>query len=374
MSHHAASLALLALTLAAGCSSVDKLREEPDTSPRNPTAVMEVKVVSHGIKGLVPYEGTTRTWTRSDMQREDSTVKGTGTFTRFVVGTTDDARIVRLDRKLVWDLEPKEKRYTECPLKGCVVPAVERPPEKKPAEPRKAEPKASEPDCRLKIANASFTVKPSGEKKAINGFDTEQYQVAWLVTLADQAAKKSNSTLVVNVWTTPYTQPLKDAMAVESAYAKGFANALAGIIARDEKTRVVPEEAQRMIEGYLSRYMTPADRAAFLKAGRELEKIKGYPVLTELTWNVTGDACANVETARSSPEAGGTSSVPTSVGGAVSSVASWFARKKSDEKAQEIADAAILSFSVEVKAHSVQSIQDSTFLPPRGYQLANPRQ
>jgi thiol-disulfide isomerase/thioredoxin len=363
---------LVLLTLAvSGCSSVEKLREEPDTTPQHPTAVMEVKVVNNGIKGLVPFEGTTKTWTRADMQRENESVKGTGTFTRFIVGTTEDATIARLDRKLVWTLDPKARTYTECPLQGCAVPAAEKAPEKKPEEAQKPADRSSAAQCKLKIASSTFSVKPSGEKKSINGFDTEQYQVAWLVTLTDPSARKTNSTLVVNVWTTPFTQPLKEAMAIEQAYAKNLAVNVARIVANDAKTRVVPEDAQKMIEGYMARYMTPADRAAFLKAGKELDKIKGYPILTELTWTLMGDACAAKEDTAAASSSG--SSTPTSTGGVVSSVTSWFVKKKTDEKAREIADAAILSFIVEVKSHRVEPVNDSLFSPPKNYVLANPK-
>ena len=364
-------LALLTLVVT-GCSTVDKFREEPDTTPQRPTAVMEVKVVNNGIKGLVPFEGTTRTWTRADMQRENETVKGTGTFTRFIVGTTEDQKIARLDRKLVWTLDPKAKTYTECPLKGCAIPVAEKVPEKKPEEAAKPAAQSSEAQCKLKIASSAFSVKQSGEKKSINGFDAEQYQVAWLVTLTDPAARKTNSTLVVNVWTTPYTQPLKEAMAIEQSYARGLAAHMLAIASGNSQKKVVPEDAQRMIEGYMARYMTATDRAVFLKAGKELDKIKGYPVLTELTWNLMGDACApKAEAKADSSESG--SSMPSSVSGAMSSVTSWFTKKKTDEAAKEIADAAILSFTVEVKSHRVDAVNDSIFSPPKNYALANPK-
>jgi hypothetical protein len=370
MPRTAARLVFLTFALA-GCSAIERNREEPDTTPQNLTAVLEVKVVNNGIKGLVPFEGTTKTWTREGMQREETTVKGTGTITRFIVGTTETSRIERLDRKLVWRLNAKEKTYTECPLRGCAGPvAAEKPQEKKPQEPKKAEEKR-DAECKLKIASSNFTVKKTGETKTINGFNAEQYQAAWLVTLADPAARKTLSSLVVNVWTTQATQPLKDAMAVETAYAKEFAAALVGTASGAPKTKVLPDDAQRMIEGYMAQMLTPADRAGFLKAGRDLEKIKGYPVLTQLTWNLTGDACAAKEEASGSASASSSSSsVPSSVSGAVSSVAGWFAKKKTDEAGKEIADAAILSFATEVKFNRIEMVHDSLFSPPKGYALA----
>lgn len=362
----AAGLALVPALLLAGCSTVEKL--QPDDTPKHPTAVLETHTINHGLKGLFPSETTTRTYTRADMKREDDRMKGTGTFSKYLIGSSDDSTIVRLDRKLVWALDAKEKTYTECPLKGCGGPVAEKPkPEKKPEEQKPAE--KSEPDCKMKIARSSFTVKQTGQKRTINEFDTEQYQVLWLVTLQDPKKRESTSSLGVDVWTTPYSQPLKEAMAVEAAYAKSFANALVSVATGGQKTQVVPEEATRLINGYLSQILTPADRAAFLKAGKELDKIKGYPVLTELAWNFSGDACAAEEKAAEED-----ASTPTSKGDLISSVTRFFAKKKTDEMAKDMAGKPILSFSHEVKRHKVDGVHDSMFSPPKAFTLANPKQ
>jgi hypothetical protein len=343
----------LVILFLAGCSSVGEVREETETTPESPTAVLEVRLVDNGIKGPAPFEATTKTWTRANMQREEITMKGAGTLTRFIGGATDSARISRLDRRLLWRLDPKEKSYAECPLKGCADAVTARLPEKKPEAPSR------DPACRLKIAGSSFTVKQTGEKKAINGFYAELYQVAWLVTLADPAGRKATSTLALNVWTTQSKPPVKDAMALEAAYVKNLSSVLASTKSGRQKATVVPEDAQRMIEGFMAPSLTPADRAAFLKAGKEADKIKGDPVLTELAWNLAGEACAG------RAEASGSSPAPLNV-------AAWLARKKTDEAGTETADAALLSFTTEVMSHRVESIGDPVFSPPRDYKRANP--
>jgi hypothetical protein len=354
--------AVLLAGLVAGCSTMEKIREEPDTTPVNSTAVMETHLVSDGIKGFFPFEGTAKTYTRADMHRDDSIIKGTGTVTRFLVGSNANSRIERLDRKLVYTLDPGDKTYTECPLKGCG--GVAEKPAGKEAEEKKAE-KPREPDCRVKISSATFTVKSTGQKKAINGFDTGQYRAVWLVTMQDPKARKTVSTLDVDLWTTPMTPQLGAALAVEQAYAKNLANNLAGVAANGRKTRVVPEEAARIINTYISQLLTPADRAAFLKAGKEMEKIKGYPILTQLSWNLKGDACAATE----SDSAPDKSSAPAGKGDLLSSVADYFTRKKADETMKDIGDKPIFSFTSEVKSHKVEAVHDSVFLPPKNFRL-----
>jgi hypothetical protein len=348
----------LVLTVAmAGCSSLPMMtKEEPDTTPQNPTAVLETHVVSDGIKGFFPFEGTSKTYTRPAMQRDDTAFKGTGTVTRFFVGTNSTSRIERLDRKLVWTMDVKEKTYTECPLKGCGGPVAQTPQEKKPEK----QDKPRESDCKVKIASTSFTVKPTGQKKAINGFDTDEYQVVWLITLQDPQARKTVSTLNVDLWTTPTTPALKEAMAVEQAYARSLASNMAAVTT-NEKAQVVPAEAAKMINAYLATLMGTSDKAAFLNAGKQLEKIKGQPVLTQLEWDMKGDACTEKQA-----DAGSSSSGSKDL---MSTVTDLFSSKKSDDSASK----PIFSFTSEVKSHKVEAVHDSVFSPPKGYTLATPK-
>ena len=359
--------AVALVSLVSGCSTLEKLKEAPDTTPTNATAVMETYLVSDGLKGFFPFEGTTKTFTRADMHRDDSNIKGTGTLTRFLIGSTASSRIERLDKKLVYTLDLKEKTYTECPLKGCGSGVAEKPARKEQEEKKTEKPRES--DCKVKIASATFTVRQTGQKKSINSFDTEQYQAAWIVTMQDPAARKTLSTLNVELWTTPATPQLKEALAVEQAYAKNLANTVVSIATNGQKTRVVPEEAAKVINAYIAQLLAPSDRAAFLKAGKELEKIKGYPVLTQLTWNLKGDAC----TASESDGSPDKSSTPSSKGDLLSSVTDFFAKKKTDEAMKDIADKPIFSFTSEVKSHKVDPVHDSVFSPPKDYTLANPK-
>ena len=346
------------LVMVAGCSSLPMMtKEEPDTTPQKSTAVLETHVVSDGIKGFFPFDGTSKIYTRADMHRDDTAFKGTGTVTRFFVGTNSASRIERLDRKLVWTMDVKEKTYTECPLKGCAAPAAQAPQEKKPEK----QEKPRESDCKVKIASTSFTVKPTGQKKAINGFDTDEYQAVWLITLQDPQARKTVSTLSVDLWTTPTTPALKEAMAVEQAYARSLASNMAAGMGSNEKTQVVPAEAAKMINAYLATLMGTSDKSAFLNAGKQLEKIKGHPVLTQLEWNLKGDACAEKQA-----DAGASSSGSKDL---MASVTDLFSSKKSDDSASK----PIFSFTSEVKSHKVEAVHDSVFSPPKGYTLANPK-
>ena len=112
-----------ALSLAA-CSN--KQSVDMDPTPIRPTAVLEAHVVSQGIADFPAFESVTLSYTRANMQRTETSVKGSGPISQFLDVETN-VRIERLDRKLAWTLDTKNKRITECPLplsSSTVVPGT----------------------------------------------------------------------------------------------------------------------------------------------------------------------------------------------------------------------------------------------------------
>ena len=323
MFRSAVSGGVLAFVLA-GCSGL--AHKDPDPTPINPTAVLEIHMINEGIRGFPDFESTTLSYTRANMQRKESTIAGAGTIARLLGGASADARIDRLDRKLVWILDAKNKQFTECPLTGCASPIPRKPPTKKSSD----DDKARDTECRLKIGTTTFTVEPTGQKRRINGFDTEQYDIKWLVTFKDNASRKSTSTLNIDVWTTPVTPALKDAAALEKAYARAHDKILDIDTERDAMA-VLPPEVSRMISSYLSPNVSPTDRANFLAGARKLDKAQGQPILINVKWSFAGEACSM------------------------------------DETMKNLVAKPLFMFTSEVKSHRMEPLHDSLFSPPKNY-------
>ncbi len=324
MFRRTASRVSIALVLT-GCSGLAP--RDPDPTPLKPTAVIETHLVSEGIRDFPAFERTTRTYTRANMQRSESTVTGVGTLARFLGDASADARIERLDRKLVWTLDAKTKRFSECPLKGCPAPLPRKLPEKK-----SEEDKARDAQCRLTIGNTTFSVEPTGQKRSINGFDAEQYDVKWLATLRDNASRKSISAVSMDLWTTPITPAMKDAMALEKAYARAHDKIL-GTATKTDRLVVLPAEVGKMISSRLSAHVSPSDRAAFLAGAKKLDRVKGWPILMDVTWRFTGEACSI------------------------------------DETMKDIGDQPLFRFMSEVRSYNLEAQHDSLFAPPKGYKI-----
>jgi hypothetical protein len=103
---------------------------------------------------------------------------------------------------------------------------------------------------------------------------------------------------------------------------------------------------------------------SFLDAGKQMEKIKGRPILTSLDWSLDGNACGSKGETRDQ-----SASAPANAGDLVSSVTGMFTQKNSEDTAKTAAGQPILSFSVEVKKLAIEPVHDSEFAVPANYKL-----
>jgi hypothetical protein len=343
---------------AAGCSS--QPQQPVDNTPENPTAVFETLVSSSGIAGMFPFETTERHYVRAAMRRDEHATKGTGTFTGFLVTRVmgqGDSSIARLDRKLRWTLFHGRKEYTECPVHGCPHPAAaEKADKPRPAERREEPKQKAEEGCVMRIASSKFDVTPTSQKRALNGFNTEQYQAAWVVRMQDGQKRTTTSTVKFDVWTAPVNAQMRQAFDTEAAFGRAFIAsapraAPAGNPSAERK--VMPPEMMTMMTGYLGN-LSASDRAAFSRAVRELDKIKGYPISTKIDWLLDGNACGSKDEPAAQP---GPAGMLSGLGGMLGS--------KKDDGAPK----PLVSFTVEVKQLGMQPVRDGFFSVPASYKL-----
>jgi len=354
------SIAICAAGLAA-CAS-GPAQQPLDDSPANPTAVMETVVVNGGIAGMFPFEMTEKQYVRANMRRDEHSLKGTGTFSGYLVTSMAggaDAAITRLDEDKLWTLDLRKKQYMECPAHGC--PVKPRAEEEKPREQAKQEPKQqTEEGCTARVTSNNFDVKPTGQKKDINGFAASQYAAAWVLKMQDAQKRTTTSTMSFDIWTTPVSGRLREAFNVEQAYAQAYlAGAKRRIPGLGERGQVMPEEVTKMMTAYLSS-LRPQDRAALQNAGKQLAKIQGHPVYTHIEWRLEGDACGDKGAQQqTTPE--------QNMGGMLGAVGSLFGKKEEKPAGPK----PLLSFTIEVKSLAVQPVRDSVFSIPAGYKRTN---
>ena len=318
-----AAVCVVTCTLVAtACTSA---RRDPDPTPIGPTSVFEIQTTSTGLLDVAAFENTTLAFTRAGMQRTES--RNGGAASRLPDGEPI-VRIERLDRKLAWTLDAKNKQAAECPLRGCARVGTKNPV----ARNAPNDDKTADPACRLRTGNTTISVEPTGQKRKVDGFDTEQYDVKWIVTFRDNASRKSVSTVTIDTWVTTATPEWNNATAIEKNFVRAR-DKIFGVDTESERTGLLPPDAGKMISAYLAANVSPTDRANFIAGARKLDKLKGVPILTTVKWSFSGEACS-------------VDGTPKNAG-----------------------DAVLFTFTSEVKSRRVEARHDSLFAPPKDYKI-----
>jgi len=215
----------------------------------------------------------------------------------------------------------------------------------------------------MKIASNKFDVKPTQQRKAINGFDTEQYAVDWSVVFEDPSKRRSTLQLTVDVWTSPVTAPMRDAMAVESSYNRAAAAAMQRAIAeRGDRAAAMPPQLAEAMNRYFAQSLTAADRANLLGAMRQLERVRGEQILTTFKLFYRGEACGGAAQESGGAAGGGS-------GGVAGALAGLLGNRGASSGGGE---QPLLSFTQEVKSWRVEPVRDSQFVPPPAFKRSNP--
>lgn len=349
-------LAIVAVGIA-GCASAPVIK---DTTPLNPTAVIETHVSSNGIKGAFPFETDDTVYLRADRKRNASMFKGTGTFTGFLLGSHSGIRITRLDHGVIWKLDPDKKEYTECPLTGCVPSG--QPPAEQASGGRGQQPHAQQQSgCAMRVSRSVFKVTPTGKTRNINGFATHEYQVSWVATLRDHKRRTSTSRLNLDMWTTTPDKAMRDAMKVEAEYKRARARAT-HMRHGHYNHELLPDDANKLIMAYLANSLNRHDLKAFMRAGRQMRKIKGHPILTKVTWDISGNACNEDEQQQENSPA------PSTPSGVLSGLSHMITGNKDESGSNKSGGEPLLSLTVEVKQYQVAPEHDSLFQLPANYQ------
>jgi hypothetical protein len=295
------------------------------------------------LTGLGSTEISTVTQYQSDKRAENQTSKMVGGIGGMFAGKPQTSvEITRIDKDLIWEVNPPKKTYTERPI---ALPAGTE---------TKADRRQSGPEQKpYKIVKSELKVTKTGAAKDINGFACKEYLITWEVVMEDTASKgKVTQVMTTDLWDTPLTDQLKKAQAIEAEFSKKLAKKL-GI-------GLSPEAASQLGAGMLtSMYgLDPKETSGKLEDVRkEMAKVEGYPIVTEVKWQVKNDSAARKPEPKEEPE-----EPPTSLGGLIGNkIAKSIAPSKPKE------EGVMFSSYQEVKSISLDAVPETTFEVPDGY-------
>jgi hypothetical protein len=280
-----------------------------------------------------------------------------GFFSKFAGDMGSDV-ITDIDADVVRTLDRKKKTYTERPI--TLPKEKEQPPGQ--AEKDKG---AGEEKPKVRVVRNEISVKDTGEKKTINGFDCNRYVVTWLIETENiETGERSKTTMTNDLWNTPETKEIRALQKEELEFANAYMKKLG--------LSVSPEDARKFGMTAVAG-MFGDDEQAVKKKLKELQekmaKIKGYPIATALKWEVESpEAARQAGVEKTGKESEGVD-LSGGIGGLLGGLAKKAAKKKAAESAKERATEGqvLFDFYSEIKKIDVSSIPSSDFEVPSGY-------
>ena len=230
------------------------------------------------------------------------------------------SQIVDLREEKVYDLDLKKKSYrvtTFAELRRRLEEARKKAAENASKEQGKP---AAEPDKKQKEMEVDFDVKDTGQKKAINGFDT--HQVVMTVTVREKGKKLEESgglLLTADMWLAPRIAAMKEVADFDRRYAQAvYGSMLDGVSAEQMATAMA---------------MYPMMKDAVAKMSAEGAKMDGTAILTTTTTDAVKSADQIAEEAKQN-QSQNSDDAKASPSGGVSGVLGGFARRAMKKPAE----------------------------------------
>ncbi|MEO0092697.1 MAG: hypothetical protein ABIK67_00355 [candidate division WOR-3 bacterium] len=297
-------------------------------------AVIENYTKISMIGGMGSIESTIKTEIKGLKKAEDATIKITGGILGTVAGKPQrQVTITRLDKNVIWNVNHNQKNYTESPIDSLnFIPMQEKPKEEK---------------LEYEIVKSEFSVKATGNKKPINSFPCSEYLATWTLELQEiETKEKTQSVMKITLWVTPRSELIKKLEEEENEFNRMFMAKM--------KTKVSPEEMKRLGSEFITSMfaMKPDDvNKKMINLKEELQKIEGYPIVTEIKWTLAEKSGEKERTAKDWDE-----------------MLAQALAKKGEDKSSGTDEAAFYSYS-EVKSIKLGEVPDKNFEVPSGYKL-----
>lgn len=263
---------------------------------------------------------------------------------RKVTTTDQTGQIIDLAEEKIYDLDLKRKTYKVTTF-ADVRRQMEEAKKKAEEEARKAEAETkaepappAERDPNAKEMEVDFEVKNTGQKKAVNGFDSEQSIMTITVREKDKTLEQSGGlVLTSDIWLTPSIPALNEVAEFDIRYAqKLYGPMIAGASPQDMATAMA---------------MYPLIKPAVEKMAAEAGKLKGTPVLTVTTFDAVKSAeqvAAEQQQASSGSASSDSSTPPTSVSGIIGGLGRRIGRRNDQAAAAPQARVNVMTTTSEV--------------------------
>ena len=346
-------IAILCVTgiMLIGCASKPVI----DTTPTNPTAVINASGTV--IAMILPdYTFKQAVYTRADKRRIENHYKYDSWVANKMFGG-EYTDIYRIDRNLLWEIH--NKRYSECPLSGCVggwdfqqAGEDEEQLEYNPME---------ETQCQMRQVKNSFDVEETGQTRIISGYQTKEYHAKWRVEYEDEAGRKDENLLNIVYWNTLPTDDMQKIWAVHEQATRAYQNVI-----KENKNPLASLISDKLFNALsaFSGDTSKEDKTWNNEVSKKLALAEGYPISIKIEWFLNRNACPQSHVKKNQNEFDWSNPLDSLKDSAekmaVDAVKGYFAPDPNKP---------VFHYVYQVDNPSMQQVHDSIFEVPKGYEL-----
>lgn len=322
------------------------------------SAFADVSVVryvkSGGYVGMGASEGTESSWVSAPNKRkQESSVKFTGAVLGMFSGDGAKVSLVRVDQDRQCEIVASDKKYECRPIK---LPEEQKEQYRQAMGGEKGKPAPAEKEGKptVKVVKNEFTVKKTGQSKAINGFPCVEYSARWVMVTEDlQTGERNAYRMAGDFWNTEQTAALKAMMAEEASFAKAYFKKM-GLD--------MPTATDQQLGLNVVGSMIGGNAAKFKK---EMGKMGGVSIVSAVKWTSQQEAAATKGKPAAKEDS---SSMPDADGGwegALGSLAGSMAESMMSGKQGE--EKLLFDGYTEIKSVTAAPLPADTFEIPAGY-------
>jgi hypothetical protein len=318
-----------------------------------------------GFKGVGGFETRSTDSTSGMKRRSESATAFANKLVNKMAGGGSKVEIILVDQDKAYRIDIRAKTYQESAISQLAQDMKAATGQMQEAKPEQEAPPTH------RVTKAEVKVEPTSQSKTINGFSCALTRLTMLMEVEElQTKTKTTNRMVQEIWATPETAALKTLQAEETAFGQAYLKKLGFGMDMQENQRL-GLSAMAMGMGVPEKDMEK-NMAAMSK---ELAKLKGVPVLTDVKWfTATDKAAAKPKAEKPKIEEEENEAVDLSEGasGVLGSFANRFAKKKAAQAAEKqaaSADPSAPSFSstMELISVAVTAVPADSFAVPAGF-------
>ncbi|RME55547.1 MAG: hypothetical protein D6795_03010 [Deltaproteobacteria bacterium] len=174
--------------------------------------------------------------------------------------------ILRLDRDLLWVLDPATRRFVE---KEIPIPTLSGRNERK------------RPD--LTITRSDIAVTKPGVRKKIGGFECDRFDLVWGIDLEKEGIRIAG-TLRGEIWTAPKEGLLAEISDIEDAFLLTYLKRVG--MQKSPLFAYLPDVMLQFFLREVLKDVIASEKNKLLTGAESLRQLEGYPIEVALTWEM----------------------------------------------------------------------------------------